>query len=133
MKTIERAHSPAHMWEKIKLSNSYSKALEQVLSPHEFCALSNRVLDRQRTYSLAKFYNTQMQATHNQNHAVSYQNAKDETTRTVRHSVISKYFSLTLASDQNSSDSRKSLTGVKLSGSEKPYPPLILKSPLRKS
>ena len=34
VKTIERAHSPAHMWERIKLSNSYSKALEQVLSSH---------------------------------------------------------------------------------------------------
>ncbi|KJA25666.1 hypothetical protein HYPSUDRAFT_133965 [Hypholoma sublateritium FD-334 SS-4] len=30
VKTIERAHSPAHMWERIKLSNSYAKALEQV-------------------------------------------------------------------------------------------------------
>ena len=30
VKTIERAHTPAHMWEKIKLSNNYSKALEQV-------------------------------------------------------------------------------------------------------
>ncbi|KAF7294496.1 Protein MAK16 [Mycena kentingensis (nom. inval.)] len=30
VKTIERAHSPAKMWEKIKLSNNYSKALEQV-------------------------------------------------------------------------------------------------------
>ncbi|KAH9975837.1 ribosomal L28e protein family-domain-containing protein [Lactifluus volemus] len=30
LKTIERAHSPAHMWEKIKLSNNYTRALEQI-------------------------------------------------------------------------------------------------------
>lgn len=30
MKTPERAHSPAKMWEKIKLSKNYAQALAQV-------------------------------------------------------------------------------------------------------
>lgn len=30
MKTVERAHLPSKMWEKIKLSNNYTKALEQL-------------------------------------------------------------------------------------------------------
>jgi len=32
IKTIERAHSPAKMWEKVKLSNNYAKAIQQVRS-----------------------------------------------------------------------------------------------------
>ena len=30
IKTIERIHTPSKMWEKIKLSNNYNQALEQI-------------------------------------------------------------------------------------------------------
>ncbi len=30
MKTIERAHQPAKMWEKVQLSDNYQTALKQV-------------------------------------------------------------------------------------------------------
>ena len=42
VKTIERAHTPARMWEKIKLSNSYTKALEQA-SPRLLLSLTHEI------------------------------------------------------------------------------------------
>jgi len=36
IKTIERAHSPKNLWEKIRLPSNYAKALEMVTSLLEF-------------------------------------------------------------------------------------------------
>ena len=84
VKTIERAHSPAHMWERIKLSNSYSKALEQVsLISHTFASHSVYSLDRRRACTLAKFHNSQMQATGYEDHPISHKNASSKDTPTV--------------------------------------------------
>lgn len=36
MKTVERAHSPKNMWEKVKLSRNYLQALEQISKQLEY-------------------------------------------------------------------------------------------------
>jgi hypothetical protein len=87
VKTIERAHTPKNMWEKIKLSNNYSKALDQVRT--EQCYMRDTRTegespDRQGAHPLAKLSDPQMQAACDKNHTVPYQNASSAITARVR-------------------------------------------------
>ena len=126
MKTIERAHSPAHMWERIKLSNSYSKVLEQVsLVSSLFASHSVYSPDRQRTFTLAKFHNPQMQATGYEDHPISHKDASAEIAPTVS-AIFSSFNHILKLSGQNSLASRKNSIDERLSENAKHCLPHIL-------
>ena len=55
MKTVERAHSPKNLWEKIELSRNYSKALKQVEEHLQFFPKAMQHRNKQRMTKIYQY------------------------------------------------------------------------------